>query len=259
MPYPTVELIYWRPGKGINFGDELSRATVELMLSRRGITVFDELPATRRLLAIGSIIHFAQDRSVVWGSGLNGSVTAEKHKYTTLDVRAVRGPITRQFLVLRGIEVPKVYGDPGLLINILTDGRFGASKTRKVGFVPHMFDIGRPDVARFASSSEISIIDPFRSWNRVVDEIASCEFIVSSSLHGLVVADAYGIPSIYVRLGESEGLLKYEDYYAGTGRSLHFATSIEEALSQGPCAPAQFDPKPLMEAFPYDIWMQGKS
>jgi pyruvyltransferase len=254
MPYPTVELIYWRPVESVNFGDELSRATVELMLSRRGITVFDEIPAACRLLAIGSIIHFAQDHSVVWGSGLNGSVTADNHKYTTLDVRAVRGPITRQFLASRGIEVPEVYGDPGLLIDILTNGRFGASKRRKVGLVPHMFDVGTPEVTRFASSSEISIIDPCRSWNRVVDEIASCEFIISSSLHGLVVADAYGIQYIYVRLGENEGLLKYEDYYAGTGRSLRFATSIEEALSQGPCAPARFDPKPLIEAFPYDIW-----
>ncbi|GLQ53654.1 hypothetical protein GCM10010862_09130 [Devosia nitrariae] len=117
-----------------------------------------------------------------------------------------------------------------------------------------MFDVGTPEVTRFASSSEVSIINPARSWNRVVEEIASCEFVISSSLHGLVVADAYGIPSIYVRVGEREGLLKYEDYYAGTGRSLHFANSIDEALSQGPCAPARFDPKPLIDAFPYDIW-----
>lgn len=254
MPYPTVELAYWRPSRGVNFGDELSRTTVELMLARRGLTVFDEIPKTRRMLAIGSIMHVAEDDSIVWGSGVNGSVSEFWHKYKTLDVRAVRGPVTRKFLMARGIEVPEVYGDPGLLVKVLTNGRFETSKKVNVGFVPHMSEFGREDVTKLIAAGDVSVIDPRGSWNKVVAEIARCEFVISSSLHGLVVADAFDIPSIYVRLSDHEGLLKYEDYYAGTGRDLQFATSIQEAFARGPCAKARYDQKALLDAFPYDIW-----
>lgn len=254
MPYTTVELVYWRPSSTVNFGDELSRSIVELMLAKRGLTVFDEIAERRRMLAIGSIIHYAEDNSVIWGSGINGSVVESAHKYRQLDVRAVRGPITRKFLIERGIDVPEVYGDPGLLVRFLTGPRFPASKRTKIGLVPHMSDLESKDVKRYSESSEVSLINPYRSWNKVTEEIAACEFVISSSLHGLVVADAYNIPSIYVRLGQREGLLKYEDYYAGSGRSLAFATSISEAMSKGPCAVCDFDAQPLLNAFPYDLW-----
>lgn len=255
MPYPTVELVYWRPGDGVNFGDELSRTIVELMLARKGTTVFDEVPVTRRMLAIGSVIHYASDDSVIWGSGVNGSVVEAAHTYKTLDVRSVRGPLTAKFLSKRGIFVPEIYGDPGLLIKALTGSRFGTRKTGKTGIVPHMSDLHRPEVTRLHNASGEFIIDPYRSWNVVVDEIASCDFIISSSLHGLVVADAFGIPAIYVRLGDREGLLKYEDYYAGTGRSLRFVTSMDDALADKGCEALNYDPSPLLDAFPYDIWI----
>lgn len=257
MPYPTVELVYWRPGTGVNFGDELSRTTVELMLARRGMTVFDELPKTRRMLAIGSVMHYANDHSVIWGSGVNGSVVESAHTYKTLDVRAVRGPISRKFLMARGIDVPEVYGDPGLLVKMLTGYRFTGVKTKKVGLIPHMSDLHKPEVQRLGQSSEVTVIDPHQSWNKVIQAIAQSEVVISSSLHGLIVADAFGIPSTYVRLGEREGLLKYEDYYAGTGRSLHFVTSLDEALKQQPRPVAEFDPQPLIDAFPYDIWQEA--
>jgi len=255
MPYPTAELVYWRPAGGVNFGDELSRAIVQLMLARKGLTIYDEIPAARRMLAIGSIVHFASDNSVIWGSGVNGSVAEASHAYKTLDIRAVRGPITRSFLLKRGIEVPEVYGDPGLLVKVLTGDRFGQNKRSKVGVVPHMSDLKRPEVQRLQGARDTMIIDPHRSWNIVIDEIASCEFVVSSSLHGLIVADAFGIPAIYVRLGEHEGLLKYEDYYAGTSRELQYVTSLDEALNHKGSDPLSYDTTRLLEAFPYDIWL----
>ena len=55
--------------------------------------------------------------------------------------------------------------------------------------------------------------------------------VISSSLHGLVVADAFGIPCTYLRLSEEENILKYEDYALGVGRRrLAVTRSREEAV-----------------------------
>jgi pyruvyltransferase len=41
----------------------------------------------------------------------------------------------------------------------------------------------------------------------------SCEFIVSESLHGLIIAEAYRIPNIYISFGPLAQDFKYEDFF----------------------------------------------
>jgi len=254
MPYQSAEVVYWRPAVGVNFGDELSRTIVELMLARRGYTVFDGLSKQRSLLALGSILAFAEDGDVVWGTGVNGSVPASHHRYTQLDIRAVRGPLTRQFLMEKGIEVPEVYGDPGLLVKRLTGSRFETAKSG-IAIVPNMFDMAQlRNQSLLNGFPQINVIDPTRSWNEVIADIVKHEFIIASSLHGLVIADAFGIPSRYLRLTEHEGVLKYEDYYEGTGRPLKFSRTISQAMDDGPVAAMTYDAGALEASFPYDIW-----
>jgi pyruvyltransferase len=82
--------------------------------------------------------------------------------------------------------------------------------------------------------------------------------VVASSLHGVVVAEAFGVPARFVRLSETESLLKYEDYLLGTGRTDEpFAKSIDEALDMGGMPPPRFDAEGLMAAFPFDLWSGG--
>ncbi|KKB82376.1 hypothetical protein VW29_16270 [Devosia limi DSM 17137] len=258
MPYPTVALSYWVPDgpeKPVNFGDELSRSIVELMLARRGATLLDSAPAQRQLLSIGSVLHMAREGATIWGTGLHGTMSACEHRYRSLDIRAVRGPVTQRFLRQRGIDAPSVFGDPALLLPVLTGKRFTPSGEHAVGFVPNLHDM---EFLRTSGMRErhpdIVVIDPLRSWNTVVSEIARCQLIIASSLHGLVTAEALGIPARYVRLTEHEAKLKYYDYYNGTGRPLVYSTSIEAALQDGGMPFDGFDPGPLMDAFPYDLW-----
>lgn len=257
LPYPTVRLVYWRAEDTsiVNFGDELSKATTALMLARRGMTMFDSAPDQRTLLAIGSVLHLAPTGATIWGTGLHGGIPHEDHKYTSLDVRAVRGPNTRKFLQERGQAVPDVFGDPGLLLPRLTAGRFVADGSIGVGFVPNLHDkTFLTQTGVLDQFPEIKLIDPTRSWEAVVGDIVRCRRILASSLHGLVIADAFGIPAHYVRLTETEGLLKYHDYYAGTGRALSVSTDIGASLKSADPKPLRFDFGALEEAFPYDIW-----
>lgn len=254
LPYQAAELVFWRPTDGVNFGDDLGRTIVELMLAREGFTIFDEVRKPRALLSVGSILAYANDNDVVWGSGVNGSVPAWRHTYSNLDVRAVRGPLTRQFLMERGITVPEVYGDPGLLVKRLTKTRFDSPRSG-VALVPNLHDMGLIQSENLLKDfPEVRLINPLRAWNTVVEEITRLEFVVASSLHGLIIAEAYGIPACYVRLSEHEGKFKYEDYYEGTGRRLEYVTSVGEALAKGGAAPINFDYAALERAFPYDIW-----
>jgi len=258
MPYPTVALSYWMPGgsgKPVNFGDELSRTIVELMLARRGATLLDSVPERRQLLAIGSVLHTAREGATVWGTGLHGSMPEREHRYDRLDIRAVRGPVTQRFLRGRGIDMPSVFGDPALLLPILTGDRFKRSAEHAVGFVPNLHDMEFLRTSRMRERHpDIRVIDPLRSWDVVVGEITGCRLIIASSLHGLVTAEAFGIPARYVRLTEHEAKLKYYDYYNGTGRPLAYSTSIEAALEDGGTPFSGYDPEPLMRAFPYDLW-----
>ena len=258
MPYPTVELSYWMPdgpGKPVNFGDELSCTIVELMLARRGATLLDSVPHRRQLLAVGSVLHMAREGATVWGTGLHGSMPERAHRYDRLDIRAVRGPVTQRFLRERGIDAPSVFGDPALLLPVLTGDRFKPSGEYAVGLVPNLHDMEFLRTSRMRERHpDIRVIDPLRSWDVVVGEITRCRLIIASSLHGLMTAEAFGIPARYVRLTEHEAKLKYYDYYNGTGRRLAYSTSIEAALQDGGTPFDGYDTAPLMRAFPYDLW-----
>jgi pyruvyltransferase len=256
--YPSVELSFYRPEAryhAVNFGDELSLITVGLMLARRGATIFDCTDRPRQLVAVGSVLHMAREGATIWGTGVHGSVPDFGHVYHKLDVRAVRGPLTRRFLQQRGIQVPEIYGDPGLLVPILTAGRFAVTGEYEVGFVPNFHDREHLDAQQFGKRfPDINIIDPLRAWNLVIADILKCKFVMASSLHGIVTAESFGIPARYVRLTEHEALLKYEDYFEGTGRPVSFASSVEQALDMGGIALGGYDPAPLLAAFPYDLW-----
>lgn len=258
LPYPTANISFWRPegGRYVNFGDELALVIPHLLLARRGATLMDETPQTARIVTVGSSLHRAEDGTIVWGTGLHGASPARDHRYKKLDVRAVRGPLTAKFLRSRDISVPEVYGDPGLLLPHICEGRFVRTGQKKVGLVPNLHEINFfIEELRKEEFEDISVIDPRRAWNSVVRDILDCNFIIASSLHGLVVADAYGIPNRYVRLTEKENILKYHDYYLGTGRVLDPAKSIREALVADPAPPLCFDPAPLMDSFPFDAWI----
>ncbi len=250
LSYNSVGLVYWVPNeRTLNFGDEISRVIFLAMLARKGYTPFDETPSRATMLAVGSILHFAPEGATVWGSGANVHEGLEREYPATLDVRAVRGPRTAEFLRNRGITVPDVYGDPALLLPELFPGRFKAMGEIEVGIVPNWADLDR------FRGSKLPIIDPMRSWNVCVEDILKCRFVLCSSLHGLIIAESYGIPARYVRVSDQEGTFKYRDYYESTGRpDFRTAGSIEEGLEMGGEPLPTFDTKPLLEAFPYDLW-----
>jgi pyruvyltransferase len=251
--FPIVELFYWAPSDQTqNFGDHLSAIIVSRLLSYFNHVLDEAVAQPARLLAVGSILHFARDGDTIWGSGVNGKVQVSEHRFRKLDVRAVRGPITREFLMKRGVSVPEIYGDPALLLPRLFPGRFRASGLRPYVVVPNIHDLT-------SLSRESNIVSPLLAWNTCVERILEASLVISSSLHGIVIAEAFGIPARYLRITETEHMLKYQDYALGTGRKeIEPAHSIAEALEMGGMQAPIFNEDALLGAFPIDLWREGR-
>jgi pyruvyltransferase len=202
---------------------------------------------------VGSILHFARDNDVVWGSGVNGKIPLERHRFRTLDVRAVRGPKTRAVLEERGIPCPAVYGDPALLLPLLRPDLLEVAAQGPTSgplLVPNLND-GDPDALRRLGR----VLGPTSPLEECLQAIVRSERVVSSSLHGMVVAEAFGIPAVPVR-ARTENAFKYDDYFAGTGRhDVASAATFDQGLVEGPVTPVwHWQPEPLLAAFPRDLW-----
>lgn len=170
----------WAWSEGVrNFGDELGPA----ILSRLGYDVerVDTINQAE-LLSCGSLLeHAAADAkpgTIVWGSGLmHGDPVDVSH----LDVRAVRGRLTARACGLSGV----VTGDPGSLVPELWDRPRPAID---LGVVRHYIDERTYPWADAQISANADV-------DEVIEFIGSCRRIASSSLHGLIVATAWGIPA----------------------------------------------------------------
>jgi len=193
----------------------------------------------------------AQDGDTIWGPGVNGKSIHLGLDATSLDIRAVRGPLTADYLRKSGHMVPSVYGDPGLLVGHLWERKVlaGGYDPSDVLVVPNL-----NDSRLFENSAAFDVLNPRRPLMECLGRIAASRLVVGSSLHAIIVAESFGIPARLI-VSDAEPPFKYEDYYSGTGRSsYHAASSAQEAVDMGGEECPLWDPEPLLASFPYDLW-----
>ncbi|MFC7402697.1 polysaccharide pyruvyl transferase family protein [Citricoccus sp. GCM10030269] len=191
------------------------------------------------LLGIGSVIKFATEKSVVWGAG-----TVRRDDLLSAEARylAVRGPLTRDAVLAAGGSCPEIYGDPALLLPRYVPAHEGP-KTHDVGFVRHVTQENLQ--LEFDGVADIRLSGVGEDFLRsVVEQITSCRRIVSTSLHGVIVAHAYGIPARWAVLGDASEAVSgdgttFEDYFRSVGLptqtplELSTDTVISPALAEG--------------------------
>jgi hypothetical protein len=174
-------------------------------------------------ICIGSIARHAGENFTVLGSGI---VNQRKER---LNPRAnwkfVRGPFTRKKIIEQGGECPEIYGDPGLLLPLLCDE---SKKEFDVAIIPHFmhYEYVKEKYSRFKI---INVVN--NNPLEVCKEITKCRFLLSSSLHGIITAHAYGIPVARLNFPiniKGDGI-KFEDHYASLELNAEIST-VEDPI-----------------------------
>lgn len=203
-PIASTTNAYWWDGNP-NFGDALT----PWLLPHYSIIPLHSSPADAAVIGVGSIIEHVPRDFVghIWGSGL---LRDEERTFPDARVIGVRGRLTCERLGVVSENV--TLGDPGLLVSRV----MRRPKLRwRLGVVPHHAHLRSIAMRRLLAEDRlVRWIDVRRRPGVVVREIASCEAIVTTSLHGLVVADSFGIPAFWTTLDPPlfGGTFKFLDY-----------------------------------------------
>ncbi len=205
-----------------NYGDLLSKYLFEKITEKEVEWIQPrKLPWYKKYkthyLGAGSIIHHGINSSIIWGSG----IIARDKLIPKATYKAVRGPISREMILKAGLECPEVYGDPGLLLPLYFNPQI--QKRKKLGIIPHHTEFEM--VSDFyKDEKEIAVIDlKTMDIEKTTEEILRCEATISSSLHGLIISHAYGIPSIWVEFSKDlygDGV-KFLDYLESVGLTIY--------------------------------------
>lgn len=224
----------WKFPHRLNFGDELTPPLVERLTGRRVVWA---APDRCDLVGAGSVVQMILRRQGtnqprLWGSGYIRAAGAQEEP-ARLDVLAVRGRSTLgriDNLSPRTIAL----GDPGILAPLLVDGP--VRKRYSLGVIPHYHDVASPVVQRMRDlGPDVRVINVAWTPQEVAREIASCDAVISSSLHGLIFSDALEVPNAHVRLGDrlKGGLYKFHDYYSAYPGQDRYREYVEPADGPG--------------------------
>lgn len=241
--------------KDVNFGDCLSPIIFNWILNEFNIQNINKNEI--QLLTLGSILaaNDFRESNVVWGTGIHYiediSKLVEDKKSRVLDIRAVRGPLTRQALQAAGYICPNIYGDPAILMPLIYSTEKKIEK-EKITLIRHY---GSADLSYPSNINNIDIRT--QDYRNVIDQICSSEKVISSSLHGIIVAESYGIPCVFLQENVENELLKYYDWYWSTNRKkVKITYTLEEAIQANPMELPDVTNmrKMLLQQFPKDIF-----
>lgn len=211
---------FYREDSFLNFGDELTPDIIQKLFHRRFVRTSIE---DADLFAVGSIIevvdHPRSKKSYVWGSGFirQGGLIENNQ----LIFRAIRGNISLSRISKKYKSI--AVGDPGLLSSLIYER--SSHKTEKIGIIPHYVDESDPllDIAK-QQPDTYQIISVKDTPEEVSKKITECRVILSSSLHGLIVSDSFGIPNVHMPMSNkvAGGGYKFKDYYSSINKQYVF-------------------------------------
>lgn len=212
-----------------NFGDALNLCLLQTLF---GVDIRYEDIKKCDCVCIGSLLQllvvpplsfrnkikrFFAHRIAIWGTGFINQAPEFPHTLSRKTrIYALRGKISlarmQKYTKRRLRNV--VLGDPGLLANRLIDTK-KIEKKYKLGIIPHYVDKNNPLLDNINVEQSV-IIDVQKPVMEVLVQIAQCENIISSAMHGLIVADSLGIPNARMVLSNKivGGDYKFQDYYS---------------------------------------------
>ena len=196
-------------------GDQLAPIAVQHASGRP--TVWTRPAPDEHLLAGGSILHWATPLSHVWGTGLDpaepiGELDGER-------IWALRGKLTYDLLKpeISGLrDVP--LGDPlylvGRRVAALAPSRV---VTHRLGVVPQRANRDHPAIAHLRGQEGVLLLDIRDPVPTFFARMMACEAIAGTSLNGLILAEALGIPNLWLDFGADDDPARafpYQDWFS---------------------------------------------
>jgi pyruvyltransferase len=203
--------VYWHYSE--NFGDALAPWIVERLTKDKAVYTEPKAPHVPYLIT-GSIFGWSVRRGVVWGTGCAYASHLDPTKLSppsdVFRVEATRGNLSKALVEEAG-HTPKAAADPGLILPSLYRPKPSPSKT--LGVVCSIYDFEEVQV-RYRR--DCLVLNTFSPIEKFIDQLVSCDLIVSSCLHGLVAAIAYGKPVVWAQFTHEpvgDGF-KFRDFFS---------------------------------------------
>lgn len=164
-------------------------------------------------IMVGSIANQSRPGVKVCGSGF---IRRNDVVCKTADYIWLRGPISRNMVIKAGGVAPEIYGDAALLLPEMIKA---SPKIHDIGYVPH-----HVDYHAIKSGFRVNLVKG--GVEHITKEITKCRKVISSSLHGIIVAHAYGIPAAWVKLSNklTGDDMKFYDHYESVGLEAQLST-----------------------------------
>lgn len=200
-----MKLYYYKDAVG-NFGDDLNPWLWPRIFPRPIEQCFDN---DTLFVGIGSLLNHKippqPPKKIVFGSGFSyGSLPKVTNLWQFI---CVRGPLTA-----KALELPEA--------TVITDGAYllpqvikpSQKNSHKASFMPHHLTAKYDNWQEICGASDICYIDPTGPVEETIDAICSSSVVITESLHGAIVADAYRVPWIPVRTRPRIVEFKWQDW-----------------------------------------------
>lgn len=208
-----------------NFGDVLGPSLVSRILNTRPVNSrnYDRVGTT--LFSVGSIVAMLnRDDAAIWGSGLLKPLTDSEimklRGLNEVEVLAVRGLYTELELKAKlGWTVPAIYGDPALLLPRYMN--VSRSVSDRISVVLHWEHVKHAKLDDGYEAEDLCFVDVRDNHELVVEQIGSSRVCISSSLHGVIIAQAYGVPWVWLQLSDHQlhsSNFKFDDFFTTVDR-----------------------------------------
>lgn len=244
-----------------NVGDRINPHLVEAVSGRRVKHVLTQ--EGPHVLGLGSVMGWATELSQVWGSGVMhpdpdlGVGAARKS-----NLHALRGKLTHVELRRAGLDVGDVpLGDPGFLAPRLLGIERDSDPDERIGLACHYTDRYHPVLRRMMAEDGVCDLDVLGLPRDFLRQMAGCKAVISTSLHGLVFAEALGIPNLWLTAGcgISGGEFTFHDWFSTTREpqrdphALCAEDTAEGLAGRARLHESEIDRDALRDAFPGDL------
>lgn len=205
-------MYYWN--EKMNFGDELNswfwrelfsikRFSGNKLYTGIGSILSDDMPDARKVVVLGS------------GAGLAPLPRRFLEEPLAFEIYWVRGTVSCDIM---SIGREHACCDPAILL--------GQAKIEKVerpcrkgrvGFVPHLSTSRSDGYQKVAEKLGLVYIDPRRPSRCVIQDLITCERVVTEAMHGAIFCESLRIPWLPVSISPELGSLKWFDWCRSVG------------------------------------------